>query len=139
MEKLKKISFAGVFLDKHLADENGMIYCKTHDFKFKAIETNNKCLRFYKNCPYCEAETNYRIKLKNFYDALDWNNYAMNKGLDLVETPMKPDMPDWWLEASKNGFYPKRFKSIYDFKNSDLVKSIDTLLKDFDNGIDYPF
>lgn len=130
------------FVDENAADVDGMIYCKSHKFKYKAIETHNKCIKKYKNCPYCEKEVNYRIELKKHYDAIDWNVYALNNNLDLIEVSVKPEKPEWWLEASKNGFYPKKFKDIYVFKDD---RSVDTLIKDFDSnldddsGIDYPF
>lgn len=135
----------GTFNDKQGDKIADKLYCLYHKVYYKAIPTNNKCLKFYKNCPYCEAETNYRIALKKHIDIIAYNKYATHIGKDTQDITLPPEKPSWWLETKSSGYYPAKFnfdelKDLVEVEQKNeatLSQLIDEVTKN--DEIDYPF
>lgn len=138
----------GSYFDKQ-SDEADVdkLFCNLHKVWYKAIKTNNVCFKYYKNCPYCEAETNYRIALSEYNYAIKQNQWAVSIGRNdlTVEPKPIPDKPLWWNGTKSSGFYPRSFDRTFlrDFKDEgvkqdkDLSRLIDEVTQN--DEIDYPF
>lgn len=95
--------------DKIDVNERGEIWCVYHQEHYKAVETGNKCFKKYKNCPKCNAETNYRIELKKHYDSVAYNQWALFYNQPTMPLVVKPRPPEWWVDThEKSEFYPSK-------------------------------
>lgn len=138
--------FSGAIVpfDEQEVREDGTLFCKFHQMSYKAEKLETTFIKKWKNCPRCNAETNYRIALKDYYDTIAENKYFMAKGEATNPLMPKPQMPEWWVSFSeKSEYYPsaiitpnkERIKAEEIYADAYAKNFTDTLGED----VEYPF